>query len=138
MCPEDADSARSRAGTGKFVYGKSSLGRNGALEIDPVELKFSNETYETTRLCGLFGALRDAAPDSWRRQILDASVRQAMMVAGLGFVPVPSTSGPALVQHLHATSLGRRRLSLKQSKRPMPWSSARPLTKDPTLGSSST
>ena len=54
--------SKSRDGTplGKFVYGKSYLARNDAVEIDPVELKLSAETYETTRLRGVFGALRDA------------------------------------------------------------------------------
>ncbi|HWO35216.1 MAG TPA: hypothetical protein VNO32_41010, partial [Candidatus Acidoferrum sp.] len=45
---------------GRFVYGKSYLARNDAVEIDPVELKLSDETYETVRLGGVFGALRDA------------------------------------------------------------------------------
>jgi serine/threonine-protein kinase HipA len=63
----------SRGGTplGKLVYGRSYLARNDAVEIDPVELKLSNETYETTRLGGLFGALRDAAPDSWGRRVIE-------------------------------------------------------------------
>jgi serine/threonine-protein kinase HipA len=63
----------SRDGTplGKLVYGKSYLARNDAVEIDPVELKLSNETYETTRLGGLFGALRDAAPDAWGRRVIE-------------------------------------------------------------------
>ena len=41
---------KSRDGTplGKFVYGKSYLARNDAVEIDPVELKLSDETYETS------------------------------------------------------------------------------------------
>jgi len=63
----------SRDGTplGKFVYGKSYLARDDAVEIDPVELKLSNETYETTRLRGLFGALRDAGPDSWGQRLIE-------------------------------------------------------------------
>ena len=63
----------SRDGTplGRLVYGRSYLARNDAVEIDPVELKLSNETYETTRLGGLFGALRDAAPDSWGRRVIE-------------------------------------------------------------------
>jgi serine/threonine-protein kinase HipA len=64
---------KSRDGTplGKFVYGKSYLARNDAVEIDPVELKLSDETYETSRLRGLFGALRDAAPDSWGQRVIE-------------------------------------------------------------------
>jgi len=64
---------KSRDGTplGKFVYGKSYLARNDAAEIDPLELKLSDETYETTRLGGVFGALRDAGPDYWGRRVIE-------------------------------------------------------------------
>ena len=56
---------KNRDGTalGKFVYGKSYLARKDAVEIDPVELKLADTTYETARLGGLFGALRDAGPE---------------------------------------------------------------------------
>jgi serine/threonine-protein kinase HipA len=64
---------KGRDGTplGRFVYGKSYLARNDAVEIDPVELKLSDETYETTRLGGVFGALRDAGPDYWGRRVIE-------------------------------------------------------------------
>jgi hypothetical protein len=48
---------------GRFVYGRSCLGNRDGVEIDPVELKLSELTYETTRLNGIFGTIRDAAPD---------------------------------------------------------------------------
>ena len=72
---------RSRDGTpfGKFVYGKSYLARDDAVEVDPVELKLSTETYETTRLRGLFGALRDAAPDYWGRRVIEKHSGKAML-----------------------------------------------------------
>lgn len=57
--------------TGRLVYGRSYLSRANAVPIDPVELRLSNETYETTGLKGLFGALRDASPDSWGRQLIE-------------------------------------------------------------------
>src|SRR5262245_6886797 len=62
-----------RAGVplGQFVYGKSYLARNNAVEIDPVELKLEPRRYETTLLKGLFGALRDAGPDYLGRLIID-------------------------------------------------------------------
>src|SRR3569832_885689 len=50
---------------GQFVYGRSYLRNPDAVEIDPVELKLSDTTYETTQLNGVFGALRDAGPDFW-------------------------------------------------------------------------
>lgn len=62
---------REGAGFGRFVYGKSYLARNNAVEIDPVELKLSAETYETTRLDGVFGALRDSGPDYWGRRVIE-------------------------------------------------------------------
>lgn len=57
--------------TGRFVYGKSYLGRENAVPLDPMELKLSNKTYETRLLKGMFGALRDASPDHWGRHIIE-------------------------------------------------------------------
>ena len=57
--------------TGRFVYGKSYLGRSNAVPIDPINLKLSNKTYETTLLQGMFGALRDASPDYWGRRVIE-------------------------------------------------------------------
>jgi serine/threonine-protein kinase HipA len=65
--------AKDRRGNalGRFVYGKSYLSRGDAVAIDPVELKLSGETYETGRLNGVFGALRDAGPDYWGRRVIE-------------------------------------------------------------------
>src|SRR6185437_2424512 len=65
--------ASDRAGVpfGRFVYGRSYLGRSDALPIDPVELPLSDRTYQTERLKGMFGALRDAGPDYWGRRIIE-------------------------------------------------------------------
>jgi len=57
--------------TGKYVYGRSYLARDNRVVIDPIELKLSNKTYETTLLKGVFGALRDASPDHWGRRVID-------------------------------------------------------------------
>jgi len=56
---------------GRFVYGKSYLARPNAVAIDPIELKLSDDTYETSRLNGLFGALRDSGPDYWGRRVIE-------------------------------------------------------------------
>ncbi len=56
---------------GKFVYGRSYLARDNAVPIDPLELKLSTKTYETTILKGVFGALRDASPDYWGRRVIE-------------------------------------------------------------------
>jgi serine/threonine-protein kinase HipA len=56
---------------GRFVYGKSYLARGNAVAIDPVELKLAGGTYETARLNGVFGALRDSGPDYWGRRVIE-------------------------------------------------------------------
>ncbi len=56
---------------GRFIYGRSYLRNPDAVDIDPVELKLSDVTYETTQLNGVFGALRDAGPDFWGRHIIE-------------------------------------------------------------------
>lgn len=57
--------------TGRFVYGKSYLARSNPVPIDPLNLKLGGDTYSTTRLDGMFGALRDASPDSWGRRVIE-------------------------------------------------------------------
>jgi serine/threonine-protein kinase HipA len=56
---------------GRFVYGRSYLSRPEAVPIDPLELKLSGTTYQTTALKGVFGALRDAGPDYWGRRVIE-------------------------------------------------------------------
>jgi len=61
---------RQGVSTGRLVYGRSYLERENAVPIDPVELELSSRTFSTTRLRGVFGALRDAAPDAWGRRVI--------------------------------------------------------------------
>lgn len=56
---------------GRFIYGKSYLARSDAVELDPVELKLSDKAYQTTILKGVFGAIRDASPDFWGRELIN-------------------------------------------------------------------
>jgi serine/threonine-protein kinase HipA len=56
---------------GRFVYGRSYLERDDAVAIDPIELPLSDRTYQTERLKGIFGALRDSGPDYWGRRIIE-------------------------------------------------------------------
>ena len=56
---------------GRFVYGRSYLARPDAVALDPVELPLIERTYETHRLKGMFGALRDASPDYWGRRVIE-------------------------------------------------------------------
>jgi serine/threonine-protein kinase HipA len=62
---------RTGAPLGRFVYGRSYLQNPGAIPIDPVELHLSDKTYETVRMQGVFGALRDASPDFWGRRVIE-------------------------------------------------------------------
>lgn len=64
---------------GRFVYGKSYLARQDAIAIDPFELKLSDETYETARLEGVFGALRDSGPDYWGRRVIEKHAGKARL-----------------------------------------------------------
>ena len=65
---------RSGVPLGRFVYGRSYLAKADAVEIDPVELKLAPRFYETALLNGVFGALRDAAPDYWGRLVIERAL----------------------------------------------------------------
>ncbi len=56
---------------GRLVYGVRYLERAGAVPVDPLELPLTTQVYETRTLGGVFGALRDAAPDDWGRRVID-------------------------------------------------------------------
>lgn len=64
---------------GQFVYGGKYLSRPDAIEIDPIELKLAKRTYETVRLGGIFGAIRDAGPDYWGRRIIEKHAGKALL-----------------------------------------------------------
>lgn len=72
-------SSRRGAALGRFVYGKSYLARANAVAIDPVELKLGEGTYETVRMGGVFGALRDAGPDYWGRRVIEKHAGAAQL-----------------------------------------------------------
>jgi serine/threonine-protein kinase HipA len=56
---------------GRFVYGRSYRARADAVPLDPFHLPLSPVVRETARLGGVFGALRDAAPDAWGRRVIE-------------------------------------------------------------------
>jgi serine/threonine-protein kinase HipA len=64
---------------GRFVYGRSYLKNPDAVEFDPIELKLSTRTYQTTQLNGVFGALRDAGPDYWGRRVIEKHAGRAQL-----------------------------------------------------------
>ena len=59
---------------GAFVYGRRYRERADAVELDPVELRLAGHIYETARMGGFFGAIRDAMPDSWGRRVIERRV----------------------------------------------------------------
>lgn len=56
---------------GRFVYGRSYRDRADAVPLDPIHLPIAPTVYETARLGGVFGALRDASPDAWGRRVIE-------------------------------------------------------------------
>jgi serine/threonine-protein kinase HipA len=65
--------SETRDGTplGEFVYGRSYLQRSDAVALDPVELRLIPRTYQTVRMNGFFGAIRDSMPDYWGRRVIE-------------------------------------------------------------------
>jgi hypothetical protein len=56
---------------GELIYGKKYMSRMDAVELDPVELQLGQQRYQTTRMNGFFGAIRDAMPDYWGRRVIE-------------------------------------------------------------------
>lgn len=56
---------------GEFVYGRRYLERRDAVEFDPVELRLADRLYETGRMKGFFGVIRDSMPDYWGRLLIE-------------------------------------------------------------------
>ncbi len=63
---------------GRFVYGRSYLDRPDAVELDPAELRLSRNVYETARMDGIFGAIRDSMPDYWGRRLIQLGAGQVV------------------------------------------------------------
>lgn len=59
-------------GLGKFAYSDAYKSRAGAVSIDPINLYFSRSPrpFMTTNLNGVFGVLRDAAPEGFGLDLL--------------------------------------------------------------------
>lgn len=64
---------------GRFVYGRSYRARADAVPLDPYQLPLSPSRFETARLGGMFGALRDASPDSWGRRVIEKVTGRAVL-----------------------------------------------------------
>lgn len=63
--------ARSSEPVGYFTYGRSYLDRSEAIALDPIHLPLRTGGFRTTLNEGLFGALRDVAPDYWGRVVIE-------------------------------------------------------------------
>jgi len=76
-----ADEEGSRLIASSFAYGLRYLDRSNAQEVDPVALSLKNKSaIKGKRLVppnGLeaFGGIRDAAPDSWGRRVIEARIK---------------------------------------------------------------
>ena len=64
---------------GEFVYGRRYLRRSDAVEFDPVELRLADRVFETGRMGGFFGAIRDSMPDYWGRLLIERCLGHARL-----------------------------------------------------------
>jgi serine/threonine-protein kinase HipA len=62
---------------GTFVYNPKYLARADAVPLEPFELPLRPARFETVRLNGIFGTLRDASPDAWGRRIIERNLGRA-------------------------------------------------------------
>lgn len=81
-----------------FAYGSEYLQRPAALEVDPVSLSIRDKSavrgkalFPPNNLL-MFGGIRDAAPDSWGRRVIESRLK------------VPANSLPESTYLLHAGS----------------------------------
>jgi serine/threonine-protein kinase HipA len=92
-----------------FAYGLNYARRSDALEVDPVSLSLRDRTgVAGKRLLPanglpLFGGIRDAAPDSWGRRVIEAKLK------------VPANSLPESQYLLHAGSDRVGALDIRES-----------------------
>lgn len=61
---------------GTFRYGRRYRERPQAVPLEPFELPLSGRAFTTTKLNGIFGALRDALPDAWGRRVIERELGQ--------------------------------------------------------------
>ena len=67
-------SLRPDEGVGRFTYGRTYLARSDAVPLDPYNLPLREGWQETARLGGVFGAIRDAAPDAWGNRVIERAL----------------------------------------------------------------
>ena len=74
---EQTDSSGAQVGV--FVYNPAYLGREDAVPLDPFELPLRPGRFETAKLKGIFGPLRDASPDAWGRRIIERHLNKPVL-----------------------------------------------------------
>lgn len=62
---------------GRFRYGDRYLARPEAVALDPLRLPLARQVFEFTRLLGIPGAVRDAAPDAWGRRVIEHKLERS-------------------------------------------------------------
>lgn len=67
-------SVRDGVALATFGYGQRYRARPDAVPLEPIELPLTDRPAQTTKLNGIFGALRDALPDSWGRRVIEREV----------------------------------------------------------------
>ena len=92
---------------GEFVYGRSYRERSDAVELDPVELRLSGQVYETARMDGFFGAIRDSMPDFWGRRVIERNAGLAEL-AEFDYLMQGPTTAPGRWVSASASSLPAR------------------------------
>ena len=97
-------------GVGEFVYGRSYRARDDAVELDPVELRLSDRVYETARMDGFFGAIRDSMPDFWGRRLIQRNAGLAELAEFDYLMQGPDDRAGALGFGLGVEPPGPRRL----------------------------
>jgi serine/threonine-protein kinase HipA len=126
------ETTRGGGSVGRFVYGRGYRARSDAVPLDPFHLPVTPDVRETARLGGVFGALRDAAPDAWGRRVIERVMgRQDLgevdfllqspqdRAGALSFGRGPVPPGPVR-QHNRVVQLGelRRAAALLEDDRP--------------------
>lgn len=74
---EQTDSSGAQVGV--FVHNPAYLGREDAVPLDPFELPLRPGRFETAKLKGIFGPLRDASPDAWGRRIIERHLNKPVL-----------------------------------------------------------
>lgn len=62
---------------GSFTYGKRYLERSEVVALDPFHLPLSARSQKFTKLKGIPGAVRDASPDAWGRQVIQVKLQRS-------------------------------------------------------------